>query len=50
VKDELRKGFSFGSLGITLGVVVAIISVVWVTMLRLSGKDDRSGDGITWVG
>jgi hypothetical protein len=39
----------FGKLGVVMGVLVVIASIVWVTMLNLS-RNDRAGNDITWVG
>ena len=40
---------NFGTLGMVMGVLVVIASIVWVTMLNLS-RDDHAGNDITWVG
>jgi len=44
-----RDKVSFGKLGIVLGILVVVVSIVWVTILSL-GKDNYSGNEITWVG
>ncbi|MFC1528779.1 hypothetical protein ACFL5B_02615 [Candidatus Latescibacterota bacterium] len=50
MKSKEEKGFDFGVLGIALGVLFVIASVVWIIILNISRDDDRSGVGITWVG
>ena len=50
MKDKKGKEFDFGVLGIALSVFFVIASAVWIIMLNLPHDDDRSGDGVTWVG
>ena len=45
----MEKGFDFGTLGIIIGVLIVVVSIVWVALMTLS-NDDKSGEGITWVG
>jgi len=46
---EKKKALDFGIFGIIIGILVAIFLIVLVTMLSLS-HDDKSGEGVTWVG
>ncbi len=50
MKEETEKGIDYGTLGIVLGVVFVIMSIILVTMLSFSQGEDKSGDGVTWVG
>ena len=50
VKEEKKKGFDYGTIGIIVGVLVVVISIVWATLGTFSNDDDKSGDGVTWVG
>jgi len=45
----LKKRMGFGTLGIVLGVVVVIVSIVWVTFISFT-REDRTGNDVTWVG
>jgi hypothetical protein len=49
VDGKFLKKMNFGTLGMVMGVLVVIASVVWVTMLNL-GRDDHASNDITWVG
>ena len=44
-----KKKVNFGTLGVAIGIVVVIISIVWVTIASLC-RDDRGGNEVTWVG
>lgn len=50
VKDAKEKGLDYGSLGIIFGVLIVVLAIVWVTKMTLSRDDEKSGEGITWVG
>ena len=50
VKDKMIKRFDFGNLGIWLGILFVIASVVWIVLLNMVHDDDKSSGGITWVG
>lgn len=47
-KTKPEGGMQFGTLGIALGILVVVVSVVWVTILSLG--HNRHADEITWVG
>ncbi len=49
VSDQEKKEFRFSTLGIIIGVLLVVVSVVWVTMSIISGKE-TSGEDVTWVG
>ncbi|MHB9027404.1 MAG: hypothetical protein ACYC9O_01405 [Candidatus Latescibacterota bacterium] len=49
LNGKLKIKMNFGTLGIVLGVLVVVVSIVWVTILSL-GRDEYSGNEITWVG
>ncbi len=38
-----------GRLGVILGILVVVISIVFVAILNI-GRDEYSGNEITWVG
>ncbi len=50
VKGEQNQSFDYGALGIVVGILLVIATIVWVTMLSLSSDDDKSSEFITWVG
>ena len=39
----------FTTLGIVLGIIVVVLSIVWVTVINLC-HDDTAANDITWVG
>ena len=41
-------GFRFSTLGITFGVVVVVLFILWATINAL--YNDEQNDEITWVG
>jgi hypothetical protein len=45
----MKKKMGFGTLGIAVGVLVVIVSIIWVAMINL-GREDRGGNEVTWVG
>lgn len=45
----MMQKMQMSKLGIALGVLVVIVSVVWVALVSL-GRDKYSGNEITWVG
>ena len=47
--EERKKALDFEAFGIIIGVFVVIISIILVVLVNLS-RDDKSGEGITWVG
>lgn len=49
VSGLFKKKMGFGTLGIVLGVMVVIVSIVWVAMINLT-RDDHTGNDVTWVG
>ena len=49
MKGEMKKRFDFGVMGIILGVIVVVLSIVWVVMMILS-NDSKSCEEVTWVG
>ena len=46
---KIPKKMNYGTLGMVMGALVVIASIVWVAVLNLS-RNDRSGNDITWVG
>ena len=50
MEESKKKSVDFGSLGIMIGLVFVVVSLVWMAKMTLSGGEDKSGDGITWVG
>lgn len=50
MKEAKEYGLDYGSLGIIVGVMLVIMSIVWVARMTLSRGDEKSGEGITWVG
>lgn len=46
---KMLKKMNFGTMGVVMGILVVIASIVWVAVLSLS-RDDRAGNDITWVG
>ncbi|MFC1693382.1 hypothetical protein ACFL1R_07750 [Candidatus Latescibacterota bacterium] len=48
MKNEKKNGFDYGTVGIVVGVIIVILSIVVVTIMRLN--DDRFSEDITWVG
>lgn len=50
MEDELKKRFNFGKLGIVFGVIVFVISIVFVMMNFSNNKTDKTTDDLTWVG
>lgn len=47
---EQEKGMPrYGKLGIILGAMVVIVSIVWVTMVHIC-RHDHGGNEVTWVG
>ena len=49
MKENSKGKFRFTTLGIVLGIIVVVLSVVWVTMINLY-HDDPGANDITWVG
>ena len=49
VIEERKKALDFEAFGVIIGVLVVIVLIVLVTLMNLS-HDDKSGEGITWVG
>ena len=47
--EESKKALDFEAFGIIIGVLVVIVLIVLVAIKNLS-HDDKSGEGITWVG
>jgi len=50
LEERKKKGVDFGSLGIMIGLVFVVVSLVWMTKMTLSGDEEKSGEGVTWVG
>jgi len=50
VKGEERKSVDYGTLGILIGVLVVVVSFVWVTFLTMTQDREKAGDGVMWVG
>lgn len=46
--DEKKKEFDFGTLGIIIGILIMVLSIVWVTLANL--HDDDNPNEVTWVG
>ncbi len=49
VNGKMKEKMNVSTLGVALGVLVVIVSVVWVAILSL-GRDKYTGNEITWVG
>ena len=49
VTDKAKSKVKFGTLGIVLGVMVVIVSIVWVAMISIC-RHDHCGNEVTWVG
>ncbi|MFA6471525.1 MAG: hypothetical protein WCU00_05725 [Candidatus Latescibacterota bacterium] len=49
MKEKSKGKFRFTTLGIALGIIVVVLSVVWVTIINLC-DDDPGANDITWVG
>jgi len=50
VKAEKKNDLDFGSFGIIIGVLIVIVSIVWVTRMTLFRDDEKTGEDVTWVG
>jgi len=50
VKGEEKKGVDYGTLSIVIGVLVVVVSFVWVTLLTMTQDSEKTGDGVMWVG
>lgn len=48
MEDKKKSGFDYGAMGIVVGVIIVILSIVVVTIMRFN--DDRFSEDITWVG
>ncbi|MDP2981811.1 MAG: hypothetical protein Q8O92_00590 [Candidatus Latescibacter sp.] len=49
VAECSKEKFRFTTLGIVLGIIVVVLSIVWVTVINLY-QDDSGANDITWVG
>ena len=49
VKEKEKRNPRYGKLGIILGAIVVIASLVWVTVLHFCHRD-HGGNEVTWVG
>jgi hypothetical protein len=49
VKDQGKGMPPYGKLGIILGAMVVIVSIVWVTLVHFCHRD-HGGNEVTWVG
>jgi len=49
VAERSKEKFRFTTLGIVLGIIVVVLSIVWVTVINLY-QDDSGANDITWVG
>ena len=45
----MKRKMSLRAFSIVLGVMVVIVSIVWVTMISLC-RADKAGNEVTWVG
>ena len=50
MNEETEKDVDYGALGVILGVILVVLSVIMVAMISFSHDEDKSGDGVTWVG
>jgi len=48
VTEDEKHGFDFGTIGIVLGIIVAILAITAVALIKFIRRD--RGDDITWVG
>ncbi|MBN1292096.1 MAG: hypothetical protein JXB48_09685 [Candidatus Latescibacteria bacterium] len=49
MSSESKNGFSYGKMGIFIGIFFVFLSIIWITLSVIS-DDDTSGEDITWVG
>ena len=49
MSSETKKRFSFGKMGIVVGIFFVFLSIIWIT-LSVIADDETSGEDITWVG
>jgi hypothetical protein len=49
VAEGSKGKFGYTTLGIVLGIIVIVLSIVWVTVMNLY-HDDPDANDITWVG
>ena len=49
VKAQEKRNPRYGKLGIILGAIVVIASIVWVTIIHFCRRD-HGGNEVTWVG
>ena len=48
MEGEKGKKFNFRTIGIIVGILVVLISIVWVTVVNWFDKD--TSNDVTWVG
>jgi hypothetical protein len=49
VAEGPKGKFKYSTLGVVLGIIVIVLSIVWVTVMNLY-RDDPDANDITWVG
>lgn len=49
MKTPTENGFDFGSIGIIIGIVVVVLTVLAMIWHALTNREDGSSD-LTWVG
>ena len=45
---DKKKGFDFGTLGVIIGILIIVLSIVWVTLTN--SHDEDNPNEVTWVG
>ncbi len=49
VNEKMKGRINFSTVGIALGILVVVVSIIWVAILNL-GRNKYSGNEIMWVG
>jgi hypothetical protein len=50
VKKEKQEKVNFCTIGIVLGLVVLVISILWILVVNMYGGIDKDTEEVTWVG
>jgi hypothetical protein len=50
VKKEKQKKVNFCTIGIVIGFVVLVISILWILVVNMYGGIDKDAEEVTWVG
>jgi len=49
VSEQSGRKIQFSTVGIIIGIILVVMSLIWVTRAVISGKE-QSGEDVTWVG